>query len=338
MLGKLDKHTDYIDPETAEAWGRDVRGNFKGIGVQIRRNNVKDMLQVVTPIMGSPAYKAEMQAGDIITTIIREVDSDGKPLPKPEVISTKGMTTEQAVKKILGKEGTKVKLIVEREGVKDPIEFNLIRGQIEVESVLGHKRNNDDSWNYVIDPENKICYVRLTQFSENTARDLEKVMKKLSKAGIKGFILDLRFNPGGLLDSAVKISDLFIDDGLIVTIRPRNGPETSYVGKADGSYASFPMVCLVNGGSASASEIVSACLQDHQPGHRHRLAQLRQGQRADHAPLHGNQDVRSGRQDPRHHQADHGHVLAAQRQEPEQGQHQGRAMPTNGASLPTRAS
>jgi carboxyl-terminal processing protease len=88
-------------------------------------------------------------------------------------------------------------------------------------------------------------------------------MAKLSKAGIKGFILDLRFNPGGLLDSAVKISDLFIDDGLIVTIRPRNGPETSYIGKSDGSYLTFPMVCLVNGGSASASEIVSACLQDH---------------------------------------------------------------------------
>ena len=117
--------------------------------MQIRRNNVKDMLQVVTPIIGSPAYKAKMQAGDIITTIIREVDSDGKPLPQPEVISTKGMTTEQAVKKILGEEGTKIKLIVEREGVKEPIEFNLIRGKIEVESVLGHKRNDDDTWNYV---------------------------------------------------------------------------------------------------------------------------------------------------------------------------------------------
>src|SRR4029077_1932733 len=128
-------------------------------------------------------------------------------------------------------------------------------------SVLGNKRNADDSWNYVIDPENKICYVRLTQFSANTARDLENVMKKLSKAGIKGFILDLRFNPGGLLDSSVKISDLFIEDGLIVSIGPRNGPETAYIGKADGSYPAFPMVCLINGHSASASEIVSACLQ-----------------------------------------------------------------------------
>ena len=263
MLHKLDKHTDYIDPDTIKKLDDDIRGHFYGIGVQIRKNNTKDMLQVVTPIRNSPAYKAKIFANDVITTIVREVDSDGKPLAKPETISTKGMSTEDAVKKILGKEGTKIKLIIQREGSEKPIEFNLIRGKVEVESVLGIKRNEDDTWNYVVDPENKICYVRLTQFSHNTHRDLENVMKKLSKAGIKGFILDLRFNPGGLLDSAVKISDMFMDDGLIVSIRPRNGPETSYIGKSDGSYTTFPMVCLVNGGSASASEIVSAALQDH---------------------------------------------------------------------------
>src|SRR5262249_39112884 len=191
----------------------------------------------------------------------REVDSEGNPLTNPERIPTKGMTTDEAVKKILGKEGTKITIIVERDG--KPIEFNLVRGKVEVESVVGVKRNADDSWNYVVDPENKICYVRLNSFSHNTYRDLEKVMRTLSKNGIKGFILDLRFNPGGLLDQAVKVSDLFIDDGMIVTIRPRVGAETSYIGKSDGSYLAFPMVCLVNGGSASASEIVSACLQDH---------------------------------------------------------------------------
>jgi carboxyl-terminal processing protease len=263
MLNKLDRHTDYVDPDTLRQLDNDIKGQFSGIGVQIRPNYTKDYLQVVTPISGSPAYKAKIYANDLITGIIREVDSSGKPLAKPETISTKGMTTEEAVKKIIGKEGSKVKLIIEREGEKEPLTFNLIRGKVEVESVAGIKRNSDDSWNYVVDPENKICYVRLQQFSYNTQRDLENVMKKLSKAGIKGFILDLRFNPGGLLDSAVKISDLFIDDGLIVTIRPRNGKESSYVGTSTGSYIAFPMVCLVNGGSASASEIVSACLQDH---------------------------------------------------------------------------
>jgi len=263
MLGKLDRHTDYTDPETLIRDMVNVTGNFSGIGVQIRKNNIKDLLQVVTPIKGSPAYQAKMYAGDLITTIIREVDSKGNKLDQPEVISTKGMTTEDAVKKILGKEGTPVKLIVEREGQEKPLEFNLVRGRVEVETVLGHKRTDDDSWNYVIDPENKICYVRLTQFTRKTHQDLDVVMRKLSKAGIKGFVLDLRFNPGGLLDSAVKISDMFIDDGMIVTIRPRNGPETSYVGKHDGSYLTFPMVCLVNGYSASGSEIVAGCLQDH---------------------------------------------------------------------------
>jgi carboxyl-terminal processing protease len=263
MLENLDRHTGYIDPETARKFKDDTAGRFSGIGVQIRKNDVRDQLQVVTPIINSPAYKAKIYANDIITQIIREVDSEGMPLANPEIIPTKGMTTEEAVVKIIGKPGTKVKITVEREGEQAPLEFNLIRGSVEVESVLGHKRNADDSWNYVIDPENKICYVRLTQFSGNTTRALTELMKKLNDAGIKGFVLDLRFNPGGLLDGAVKISDLFIDDGMIVTIRPRSGSETSYVGQSNGSYTTFPMVCLINGGSASASEIVSACLQDH---------------------------------------------------------------------------
>jgi carboxyl-terminal processing protease len=263
MLTKLDKHTYYYDPDAARRLDQDTRGRFSGIGVQIRKNNVRDQLQVVTPIFGSPAHKAGLKANDVITTIIREVDEHGKKLKEKEVIPTKGMTTEEAVKKILGEKGTPVKLLIEREGEKEPIEFNLIRGSVEVETVLGVKRNADDTWNYVVDPENRICYVRLTQFSDNTAKELEQLMKKLYKTGVKGFVLDLRFNPGGLLDSAIKISNLFIDDGLIVTVRPRNKPEMSYVGKADGTYTTFPMVCLVNGGSASASEIVSACLQDH---------------------------------------------------------------------------
>jgi C-terminal peptidase prc len=263
MLAKLDRHTDYVDPETVKRSAPDLYGTFTGIGVQIRKSHTKDMLQVVTPIRGSPAYNAKIYTGDIITTIVRETDSEGNPLAKPEVLSTKGMSTEDAVKKIIGKEGTRVKLIIEREGAEKPLEFNLMRGRVETESAVGHKRNADDDWDYVIDPENRICYVRLTSFQKHTYRDLEKVMRKLSKAGIKGFILDLRFNPGGLLDSAVKISDLFIDDGMIVSIRPRTGAEISYIGKHDGSYTAFPMVCLVNGYSASGSEIVAACLQDH---------------------------------------------------------------------------
>lgn len=105
----------------------DIEGSFTGIGVQIRKNNIRDQLQVVTPIFGSPAYKAGLKANDIITTIVREVDSHGKPLARPESLPTKGMTTEEAVKKILGKEGSKIRLIVDREGSKEPLELNLIR-------------------------------------------------------------------------------------------------------------------------------------------------------------------------------------------------------------------
>src|SRR5262249_6041043 len=133
MLHKLDKHTDYIDPDTVKNMERDIRGYFYGIGVQIRKNNTKDMLQVVTPIRGSPAYKKGIYADDIITTIIREVDENGAKVNPPEVLSTKGMTTEDAVKKILGKEGTKVKLLIERQGEEKPLEFELLRGKIEVE-------------------------------------------------------------------------------------------------------------------------------------------------------------------------------------------------------------
>jgi C-terminal peptidase prc len=263
MMAKLDRHSDYVDPETMTKFRTSLTGKLSGIGVQIRQDAARDELRVVTPIKGSPAYSAKVYAGDIITHIIREVDAAGNPLAVPEVIPTKGLATDDAVKKIMGKAGTKVKIRVDREGVDKPLEFELVRGSVELETVMGFKRGDDDNWDYVIDPENQICYVRLSGFQESTGRDLERLMRKLYKTGIKGFILDLRFNPGGLLDQAVKISDLFIDEGMIVTIKPRNGPVTSYMGKSQGSFTSFPMVCLVNGLSASASEIVAACLQDH---------------------------------------------------------------------------
>jgi C-terminal peptidase prc len=264
MMAPLDPYTTYIDPETLGQFQRETQGNFAGIGVQIRNEVARDMLIVVTPIKGSPAYRAGLQAEDIITKIIRETDSDGNPLDKPEVISTKGLPINDAVKKIIGAPNTKVKLEIERSGEDKPRVFEITRGMVDVETVLGAKRRSDDSWDYIIDPTNRIAYLRLTSFARHTARDVARVLEYLKNTGdIKGFVLDLRFNPGGLLTSAVEISDMFIDDGLIVTIRPRNGNEQPYVGEHEGSYLDFPMVCLVNGHSASGSEIVAACLQDH---------------------------------------------------------------------------
>jgi carboxyl-terminal processing protease len=278
-----DPYTTYIDAETKKQFDQDMQGIFPGIGVQIRKDTATDMLLVVTPIKDSPAYKAHplnlevsqgeagLKAGDIITQVVREVDSEGKPLDPPEILTTKGMLLTDAVKKIKGRAGTKVKLNVQRKGFDKLLEFEITRAFVEIESVVGVKRNEDDTWDYMIDPESRIAYIRLNAFTQKTAPALWKLTRKgeagllptLTRKGIKGLILDLRFNPGGLLGSAVGVSDMFIDDGLIVKIKDRAGNEEAHMGHRDPSYLSFPMVCLVNGYSASGSEIVAACLQDH---------------------------------------------------------------------------
>ena len=263
MLRTLDPYTTYIDPVTLDRFRQEVQGVFTGIGIQIRKDAATDLLLVVTPIKGSPAYKAGLKAGDFITKITREVDSKGDPLPKPEVIETKGLAVGDAVKKILGQPDTKVILTIQRDGVEGTKDYEITRGRVEVETVFGVKRKSDDSWDFMLDKERKIGYLRLSQFQEDSYNDIVAAMERLQKQGVKGFILDLRFNPGGLLTSAVDISDLYIDDGVIVSIRPRGKPEEFIRGKHDGSLLNFPMVCMVNGDSASASEIVSACLQDH---------------------------------------------------------------------------
>ncbi len=266
MLHHLDPHTTYIDPETKKKFDDEIRGNFTGIGVQISKDAATDQLMVVTPIKGSPAYKAGLWAGDLITTIIREVDSEGNRLDQVERIPTKGLSLNKAVKLILGQKNTKVKLTVQREGRDKPFDVEITRGKVEVESVLGVRRRNDDSWDYLIDSKNLIGYIRLNNFARNSYDDMAAVMQELVQTHkVRGFVLDLRGNPGGLLDIAIKVTDLFVDDGLIVSIWPRGGAEKAsrFYGRHAGSLLDFPMVCLVNGGSASGSEIVAAALQDH---------------------------------------------------------------------------
>ena len=218
---------------------------------------------MVTPIKDSPAFKAGIQAGDLISKIVLDVDNKGNKLPSPEVVLTKGLAVNDAVKKILGKPGTPVTVFIQREGQETDKEIKLIRQRIEVESVLGYKRKPDATWNWFVDPKSKIGYIRLTSFSRNSARDMMRAVDEMRKQGMKGLVFDLRFNPGGLLDSAVLISDMFVDDGLIVSIRPRGRQETQFSGSSENSLTDFPMVVMVNSGSASGSEIVSAALQDH---------------------------------------------------------------------------
>jgi C-terminal peptidase prc len=270
MLHSLDPYSTYIDAEALHAFEIGTKQEFIGVGIQIQKDLPTDMIRVSTPLRGSPAHKAGIATGDIIVKIINTHDDKGKPLDTPEEIETKGLSTSDVVKKILGKEGTPVTLVIRREtaeGEKE-LSFKLIRSRIQVETVLGVHRKDDPEagWNYWIDADNRIAYVRLTQFALNTERDLKKVIQELEKEGLSGLILDLRFNPGGYLDSAVGIADLFIDDGTIVSIRPRAGRAREFKGTHAGSKLNFPLVVLINGASASASEIVSACIQDHERG------------------------------------------------------------------------
>jgi C-terminal peptidase prc len=263
MLIKLDPHTTYFDRETRRRLEQVMQGHFSGIGVQIRKHEISDTLQVVTPIKDSPAYKAGILAGDLITKITRSVDSDGKPLDAVEVLPTKGLPLSDAVKKILGQRGTKVKITVQREGTPDPIDFDITRGVVELETVMGVKRKADDSWDYMLDKKNKIGYIRLTDFASTSKSDLARALRDLQKDGMKGFILDLRFDGGGVLTGAVNIANLFIEKGEIVTIKKRGEPDDVRSARRQGHLVDVPMVCIINGDSASASEIVSAALQDH---------------------------------------------------------------------------
>ncbi len=276
MLHSLDHYSSFIDEETVQRFDRETRQTFIGVGIQIVPDFRRGLIRVNTPIRGSPAHGKGVSAGDTIIKVTNTVGKDGKPLAEPEVtlvkdvIAEKGMDAgmDYVVKKILGPRNTNVTLTVEREGADKPIDFEIKRALVEVETVLGVRRNSDDSWDYYLDPQNRIAYIRLTQVAANTERDLKKVLGELDKQGIGGLVLDLRFNPGGYLDSAVEISDLFVNDGMIVTIKPRAGREAPFRAQPNTSQferdmLKFPMVVLVNGGSASASEIVSACLQDH---------------------------------------------------------------------------
>lgn len=259
-----DPYTVYLDKETMKKSESQIRSQFSGVGIHIRRDLARDGLLVVSPIRNSPAYKAGVKPGDLIVEVRRDVDPLGKPFTSEadKVISTRGMKTESALDIILGKPGVPVTLVLEREGETKPLSFTIERGRVSLETVLGVTRKDDDSWNYWYDEEARIGYVYLTQFGPNTYAELKKTVEQLNRTGMKGLVLDLRMNPGGLLNAALYISDLFIEDGLLLRVKPRVGQEEKYYDQGFLGLVDFPMAVLINGQSASASEIVSACLQD----------------------------------------------------------------------------
>jgi carboxyl-terminal processing protease len=177
--------------------------------------------------------------------------------------SSEGMGPDKAVEVLTGRPGTPVTLTVLHEGEEKTEKITLVRAIIDVPSVLGDHRKPDDSWDYMYDKEDKIGYVRISSFIPNTTEELKKALVELKAEGMRGLVLDLRDNPGGLLNAAVEISDLFVSEGKIVGTKGRNVAGKDYEAHKEGTHEDFPMVVLVNQNSASASEIVSACLQDN---------------------------------------------------------------------------
>ncbi|MGE4130099.1 MAG: S41 family peptidase [Bdellovibrionales bacterium] len=247
MLRELDPHTNFLPPEIYREFESETSGEFGGIGIEITVQN--GILTVISPIEDTPAWKAGIQAGDKI------VEIDGE--------STKGFSLVEAAQKMKGKKGAKIKLGIFRDGFEQPKVFTIERGTVKIHSVK------------YTDLQDGYAYVRVTSFIENSSNDLAKTLKTHEKKykGIKGLILDLRRNPGGLLDQAIQISNLFLNEGVIVSTIGRNQKEKEVVyAKKTGTLDKFPTIVLVDEYSASASEILAGALQDNKRalvmGHR----------------------------------------------------------------------
>lgn len=237
MLSSLDPHSSYLTPEDFRELQDETQGTFSGIGIEV---TIKDgALTIISPIEGSPGDAAGLKANDLIMKI------DG--------VHTSELTSEQAIKKLRGKKGSKITISIFREGWNELHDIEIVRDLISLQSVKG----------YFITPG--LAYTRISNFQSHTTKDFKKKLISLEKeAPLHGLILDLRNNPGGLLNQAVAISDLFLDEGLIVYTKGRSQEQnmTFNATDTDANY-DFPIIILVNEGTASASEIVSGALQDH---------------------------------------------------------------------------
>jgi carboxyl-terminal processing protease len=239
MLASLDPHSSFLPPDMYKEMKIETKGSFGGLGIEI---SIKDgFLTVISPIEDTPAYRVGIKAGDQILKIEDKL--------------TKDMSITDAVKRMRGPKGTKITITIMREGFERPKDFTLVRDIIQVKSVKS--KTLDSGYGYV----------RIAQFQEKTDEDLIKALINLKKengGSLKGLILDLRNDPGGLLEQAVKVSDHFISDGLIVYTEGRNqDSKMKFVAQKGNKELGYPMVILINGGSASASEIVAGALQDH---------------------------------------------------------------------------
>jgi carboxyl-terminal processing protease len=253
-LERLDPHSTFINNRDLKQFNRTSKGKFGGIGVQVGydRNN-RGLLTVISPMVGTPAYEAGVLAGDIILKI------DGK--------NADSMRLDEAVDMIQGDPDTTITLTVLHDGGKEPVDIPIRRSIIKVQSVLGDRRKENKDWDYYLDDKSRIGYLRITSFSETAAAEVRQIIIAQQKEGLRGLILDLRNNPGGLLRAAVEIADMFLTEGKIVSTRGRYQQEEIIEARPEGTMLlpaeRYPIAVLINRNSASASEILAAALQDH---------------------------------------------------------------------------
>ena len=247
ILSKLDEHSVYLPPEQYQLLEADTKGEFGGLGIQIRYDVTRGVVVVDQVIPGTPAFSAGVLADDLIVEVIE--DPDDKP-----IMTSDFDNVFDAVKILRGKPGDEVTIVVLRGKERAREDITIKRGIIHVRGVRAVQ---------MVDPKRGIGYVYVAYFNEQTVHDLQKAIGELRDNGAKGLIIDLRFNPGGLLESAVRFSNLFLDGKLIVRTKGESGPTRVYRANPGEAYPGMPVVILVNRGSASASEIVAAALSDN---------------------------------------------------------------------------
>jgi carboxyl-terminal processing protease len=255
FLNELDKFSAMVWPHDVAEFEKSTMGHFYGVGIQISKEP-GEPLKVVEPLPDTPAFKAGLKAGDLVLSV------DGR--------RTEDISLERLVNLIQGPKGTKVTLQIKRSGLPQPLEVPLVRDQINIRTLKGWKRISEEEgkggWNFLVDPDNKIAYLRLTQFTEQTVPEVEEALKNLTRSGIHSLVLDLRFNPGGLLRSATGMADEFLKAGRIVSTSGRQLRESVIDATPTGDYQDGDLVVLVNQYSASAAEILSGAIKDWRRG------------------------------------------------------------------------
>lgn len=247
MASHLDSYSTYIPPKELSKFEQYLEQEFVGIGIHVNANGGR--LEIVSPLPGSPAFRAGLRTGDVIA----EIDSK----------TTTNMTPADVAKLLTGPPGRQVVLGIRKPNAEGVTQVTVVRETIQLPTVVGLSRDEDQQWKFMLHSEQKIGYIRITHFSRNTANELKAGLEKLGTEEMQALVLDLRCNPGGLMESSIEIADLFLDSGAIVSMKGRAVNERKWNAKKGNTMTDVPLAVLVNRQSASASEVLSACLQDN---------------------------------------------------------------------------